>query len=179
MSTSGSRPEFMIFAGNSNRKLADAIAQSADFVDGQDFVVSLGDSTIKSSQPGNLLRRMIDVHRQTKAACVVAVQHINPADAFRYGIVSPRQEISEGVWELADLVEKPPAGQAPSDLAICARYIFSPVIFDAIKRTSPDRRGELQITDSMRVLVKEGHKVMAVGLIWLWLSVPAVPRECQ
>ena len=53
---------------------------------------------------------------------------------------------------------------APSHLAIAARYVFSPVLFDAINRTVPDRNGELQLTDSIRLLMQLGHRVRAIRL---------------
>lgn len=155
---------FFYVRQNVQAGLADAIAQSKDFVDGQNFVVALGDSTIKSPDPGNLIRRMMKIHKEKQAACVVAVQKVDPAIAHKYGVVSPGAEIEPGVFELTDLVEKPPTGQAPSDLAVCARYVFNSVIFKAISRTTPDCRGELQITDSIRLLLKENKPVYAVKL---------------
>lgn len=144
--------------------LADAIAQSGDFVDGQPFVVALGDSTIKSPRPGEVLARMKRTFIDKNAAAVIAVQTVAPENAHKYGIVSTGEEVAEGVFEVTDLVEKPPAGKAPSNLAICARYVFAPEIFDAIGRTLPDHRGELQITDSMKLLLKEGRPVYCVRL---------------
>jgi len=62
------------------------------------------------------------------------------------------------------LVEKPRPEEAPTSLAIAARYIFSPAIFEAIRRTAPDRNGELQLTDSIRLLLQLGHQVRVVRL---------------
>jgi len=67
-------------------------------------------------------------------------------------------------FEVEDLVEKPRIDAAPSNLAIAARYIFSPAIFEAIRRTAPDRNGDLQLTDSIRLLLHLGHQVRAVRL---------------
>jgi UTP--glucose-1-phosphate uridylyltransferase len=61
-------------------------------------------------------------------------------------------------------VEKPSPEDAPSNLAIAGRYIFSPVIFDMIRRVKPDRRGEIQLTDAIQLLCDEGRRVMAVKL---------------
>ena len=63
---------------------------------------------------------------------------------------------------MIDLIEKPNPEEAPSNLAIAGRYIFSPLIFDMIRRIQPDKRGEIQITDAIRLLCEEGKRVMAV-----------------
>ena len=65
------------------------------------------------------------------------------------------EEIDEAVYRIKDMIEKPPAAQAPSDLAIIGRYILTPDIFDEIERTAPGAIGEIQITDAMRSLLKK------------------------
>jgi len=143
--------------------LGDAIAASRKFTGDEDFVVSLGDSIIENSAPPGLLARMIEVHVAQSAQCTVAVEEVDPDEAHRYGIVMPADDAGE-VFQAVDLVEKPRAGEAPSNLAIAARYVFSPHIFDAIDRTPPDTAGEVQITDSIRVLLSQGMKVVCVKL---------------
>ena len=65
---------------------------------------------------------------------------------------------------MIDLIEKPNPDEAPSNLAIAGRYVFSPLIFDMIRRIQPDKRGEIQITDAIRLLCEEGKRVIAVKL---------------
>ena len=65
---------------------------------------------------------------------------------------------------MVHLVEKPAPANAPSNLAIAGRYIFSPAIFDMIRRVAPDRRGEIQLTDAIQLLCEEGRPVIAVKL---------------
>ena len=65
------------------------------------------------------------------------------------------EEVEPGVFKINDMIEKPALADAPSDLAIIGRYIFTPDIFDAIEKTKPGSGGEIQITDAMRVLLKE------------------------
>jgi len=123
--------------------LGHAISLGADFVDGSDFAVALGDSIIAAEDPAHLLRAMIAVRSGLNAAAVVAVEKVPPQDTFRYGIVSidgseahPDEPIA-----MTDIVEKPPLGTAPSTLAVAARYVFSPLIFEALQRTPADARG--------------------------------------
>jgi len=127
--------------------------------------VALGDSIIKSTDGSSFMERMIAAHVASGAACTVAVEEVDPEDAYRYGIVRPAEGEGEADdLAVADLIEKPQPGTAPSNLAIAARYVFSPAIFDAIRRTAPDRKGELQVTDSIRLLIQLGEHVRAVRL---------------
>ena len=127
--------------------------------------MALGDSIIMSRDGTSLLRDMMAEHLANGAACTLAVEEVDPADVYRYGIVRPSSGAAgEGSFGVDDLVEKPRVGSAPSNLAIAARYIFSPVIFEAISRTAPDRNGELQLTDAIRLLLQLGQRVQAVRL---------------
>ena len=68
------------------------------------------------------------------------------------------------MFEIEDLIEKPSKSEAPSNLAIAARYVFAPAIFDAIKRTAPGKGGEIQITDAIRLMMKDGGKAYGICL---------------
>ena len=65
---------------------------------------------------------------------------------------------------MEDLVEKPSISEAPSNLAVAARYVFSPRIFQFIDRTPPGKGGEIQITDSIRLMIGQGYPVWGVKL---------------
>jgi UTP--glucose-1-phosphate uridylyltransferase len=70
----------------------------------------------------------------------------------------------EDVFELADLIEKPAAAEAPSNLAVAARYVFSPSIFDFLAKTRPGKGNEIQLTDAIRMLLRDGGRVLGVRL---------------
>lgn len=147
------------------RGLADAVAHACEFVGDDHFVVALGDSIIKGNNGASFLRDMMIAHLKSGAACTLAVEQVQPDEVHRYGIVKPKVGADTSAnFELDDLIEKPRPEAAPSNLAIAARYIFSPVIFEAIRRTAPDRNGELQLTDSIKLLIQLGHKVCALPL---------------
>ncbi|MBW7997325.1 MAG: UTP--glucose-1-phosphate uridylyltransferase [Candidatus Glassbacteria bacterium] len=146
------------------RGLADAIGLARGLVDQDSFVVALGDSIVSGSRAGALINRMLEAHAKNDAACTIAVEKVPPEEAFRYGIVEVGDEHSPGVFPIKSVVEKPNVEEAPSDLAIAARYVFSPAIFDAIDRTMPDKGGELQLTDSIGLLLRQGLPVYAVPL---------------
>ena len=71
---------------------------------------------------------------------------------------------SSEVFELADLIEKPEVSEAPSNLAVASRYVFSPAIFDCLERTPPGKGDEIQLTDAIRMLIRDGRKVLGVRL---------------
>ncbi len=147
------------------RGLGDAVAHAEQFVGDDSFCVALGDSIIKSPDGSSLLRAVIQDHLASGAACTTVVEEVDLEDTFRYGIVKPVEGADTSVaFDLQDLVEKPRPDAAPSRLAIAARYVFSPAIFEAIRRTAPDRNGELQLTDAIRLLLQLGQKVRAVRL---------------
>ncbi len=147
--------------------LADAVSRAEKFVGDDHFVVALGDSIIRSDSGGGFLPRLIDAHRRSGAACTIALEEVDPSDTYRYGIVRVASGTDQnGPFEIEDLIEKPAIGTAPSNLAIAARYVFSPAIFEAIRRTAPDRKGELQLTDSIRLLTQLGHPVYGLCLRW-------------
>ena len=141
--------------------LADAVRCARDFVGASPFVVSLGDTIIRSGGSARLLERMIAAHLANGAAATIAVERVKPDLAHSYGIVIPDGEPSD-VFRIKGLVEKP--REAPSPFAIAARYIFDPVIFEGIDRTVADSKGELQLTDSIRVLINMGKSVQCVLL---------------
>lgn len=145
------------------RGLGHAIALGADFVENSDFAVALGDSIVAAEVPEAALCAMMEAHRQLNAAAIVAVEKVPREETFRYGIVSiDGAEPSPGEpVAMVDIVEKPSVSAAPSTLAVAARYVFSPIIFDALARTLPDARGEIQLSDAIKMLIQMGEPVYA------------------
>ena len=94
---------------------------------------------------------------------MIALEEVPGEDVVHYGIAEPRGGAAE-VFELADLVEKPAVGEVPSNLAVAARYVFSPRIFDCLERTPPGKGDEIQLTDAIRMLIQQGGKVLGVRL---------------
>jgi len=160
----GSR--FFYTRQSSPKGLGHAVSLSEEFVDDDDFVVALGDSLVAATDPAAPIRTMMQAHLSLKAAAIVAVEQVPADETHRYGIVSPKgaqPEPGQPVL-MEDIIEKPPRGTAPSNLAVAARYIFSPVIFEALSRTPPDRQGEIQLTNAIKMLIQMGLPVYA----WLF-----------
>jgi UTP--glucose-1-phosphate uridylyltransferase len=143
--------------------LGHAVSCAEPFVGDQPFVVALGDSIIGLHAQSDVVRRMTDCFVTNQAAAVIAFETVPSSDVHHYGIARPRNGAGD-VFEVADVIEKPSAQEAPSNLAIAARYVFAPSIFDAIKRTKPGKGGEIQLTDAIRLILQEGGKVYGVRL---------------
>ena len=147
------------------RGLGDAVLHGKEFAGDGPFVVALGDSIIAGTHTPGLLKRMATALVEMNADAVVAVQLVEPDQVRKYGIVAPEGDLLRDIpFRIADLIEKPSAAEAPSRFAIAGRYIFNGKIFDALERTVPQKGGEVQLTDAMRILIRQGGTVVAVPL---------------
>lgn len=145
------------------RGLGDAILCGENFAGDQPFVVALGDSIVGLNAQSKALSRMVDLFEAEDATCVVAVEEVPIEETMNYGII--RVDSSQnGYHRVLNLVEKPKPAEAPSNLAIAGRYVFSPEIFDRIRNVRPDKKGEIQLTDAIQMLCEHGKRVLAVKL---------------
>ena len=143
--------------------LGHAVLCARPLVGNRPFVVALGDSIIGINAQSDIVRRMIDTFETSRADVVVAFEEVPPDEVFRYGIAEPRGAVGD-VFELAQLVEKPEVGEAPSNLAVAARYVFSPMIFDKLAETRPGKGGEIQLTDAIQKVLESGGKGLGLRL---------------
>ena len=130
--------------------LGHAIMMAEGFIGNEPFAVLLPDDIYDCEKP--CIRQLIDVYEEHEAS-VIVLGRTDEEGMKKYGIIKPRQ-ISERVFQVEDLMEKPGPEKAFSDLALIGRYVFTPEIFDAIKETPPDKKGEIQITDAIGILLK-------------------------
>lgn len=128
--------------------LGHAILCAERHVGKEPFCVLLGDDIFVSDPPA--LAQMIDIYKQNPGI-IVAIQEVPDDQVSLYGIVSG-QKISNNLFAIDGLVEKPSLSEAPSNLAIVGRYIFPAQIFEALNNTKPDHRGEIQLTDAISML---------------------------
>jgi len=143
--------------------LGDAVLCAENFAGEEPFLVALGDSILGLNAVSRAVSRMAEVFEATRASCVIAVEEVPREETRHYGIVQPEGH-EDDVFRVINLVEKPAPKDAPSNLAIAGRYIFSPLIFDMIRRVKPDARGEIQLTDAIQLMCEEGRRVVAVKL---------------
>jgi UTP--glucose-1-phosphate uridylyltransferase len=131
--------------------LGHAVLQARDFVGDEPFAVLLADDIVDAEVPA--LKQMLRVYEEFDAP-VLGTMRVEGEAISRFGVIDA-DEVSDGVYKIKDMVEKPPFQDAPSDLAIIGRYILTPDIFDEIERTPRGAGGEFQITDAMRSLLKK------------------------
>ena len=143
--------------------LGDAILCGENFAGEQPFVVALGDSILGLHASSRSVSRMIELFDTRKASCVIAVEEVPADETSHYGVIDPGEVLGDAI-RVVNLVEKPSPADAPSRLAIAGRYVFSPVIFDMIRGLTPDKRGEIQLTDAIQRLCEEGRRVLAYQL---------------
>jgi UTP--glucose-1-phosphate uridylyltransferase len=159
------RVEFSYVLQPEMRGLGDAVLRAEAMV-GDTFVVALGDAVFEEATPGAVTRRLIDAAAAAGAAVGLAVHQVPRESLSRYGVVRPSVAVTQGatVVPISDIVEKPAAHEAPSDLAAAARYVVTREIFDVLRATPPDPRGEIQLTHALQHLLREGRTGIAVPL---------------
>jgi UTP--glucose-1-phosphate uridylyltransferase len=130
--------------------LGHAVLMARDLVGEEPFAVMLGDDIIDSDVP--CMKQMVEVYERYEAP-VIAVQTVPRKYISAYGVIDAVPEGDSGrVFRIRDMVEKPQAEKAPSDLAIIGRYILTPDIFAALEKTERDEGGEIQLTNGLRAL---------------------------
>jgi len=128
--------------------LADAIYCARHHVKDEPFVVLLGDTLIDSDKPAvKQLQEVYDKHD----APVILLEEMDREKVQPYGVIDG-EELDEGLYRITDIVEKPSPQQAPSNLVIAARYLFTPDIFPLISKCPPTADGEILFTDAIRML---------------------------
>ncbi len=133
------------------RGLGHAVGVAREHVGDEPFAVLLGDDIM--TEESRVLPDMLDIYERYGRS-VVALKEFPLQDISSYGCVRPEQ-VEETLVRVLDLVEKPRPEDAPSNLAVMGRYVFTPEIFEALDRVGPGRGGEIQLTDAMAVLLKE------------------------
>lgn len=130
--------------------LGHAILCAKPFIKDEPFAVILSDDIIDPDD--NLLGKMIRISNKYQAT-VLALQRVPKSEIHRYGVVAGK-EITKNVYKISDMVEKPKASEAPSDLAIIGRYILTPGIFKVLEKTKPGKGGEIQLTDALKTQLR-------------------------
>ena len=153
------RPEVRFVVQEEALGLGHAVAVAAPLAGGAPFAVLLGDDLIDPAVP--LLRSMLAASERTGSS-VIATMHVGSREIAMYGCITPGETDGELV-RVASIVEKPDPAEAPSDLAVIGRYVFTPGIVEALARTTPGAGGEIQLTDAVGMLARD-EPVFAVPL---------------
>jgi UTP--glucose-1-phosphate uridylyltransferase len=133
--------------------LGHAILMGKSFIGGEPFATLNPDDIFDCPVP--CTRQLLDVFARVRAT-VVVLGRVDMEGTRKYGIVKPKEAGDGGrLFQILDMAEKPGPEKAFSDLAMIGRYVFTPEIFDAIQRTKPDKRGEIEITDAIKLLLEK------------------------
>ena len=131
--------------------LGHAVLQAEKVVGKDPFAVLLPDDLFFSEK--SCLSQLLDVYKRTESS-VIAVNKVEKENIHKYGVIKPGK-IKESFIKIEDIVEKPSYEEAPSDIAVCGRYIFNASIFKFLKSTNFDKSGEIQLTDAIQKLLQE------------------------
>jgi UTP--glucose-1-phosphate uridylyltransferase len=134
--------------------LGHAILVARDSVGSEPFAVMLGDDIIDSQVP--CLKQMMDLFEKLQAS-IIATCEVPHEEIHQYGVIRgvPVDGFNGRVYRVQDVIEKPPAREAPSNMAIIGRYILTPEIFSILEKTRTGSGGEIQLTDGIRLLLEQ------------------------
>ncbi len=138
--------------------LGHAIGLAQKSINDDYFAILLPDDIMIHTQPG--IGQLIEIARKENAS-VIAVQEVPKENISSYGVIAFDKQLSEDLFEIKTVVEKPSLQNAPSNLAIIGRYVLSCDIFKLLDEVSPAANGEIQLTDGIAKLIETGHKVLA------------------
>lgn len=137
--------------------LGHAVLCGSPIVGQSPFAVLLGDEIMVTPENAeNTTGTLARINSETQASCV-AVMEVDASEVSKYGIADVKA-LKDGVFEVQGFVEKPTAAQAPSRWALPGRYVFQPEIFSYLQNAKPGINGEIQLTDAMNAMVKDGSQ---------------------
>ena len=131
--------------------LGDAVLKAESLINGESFALLLPDDLFFSKK--SCLSQLSSIFLNTNAS-TIAVNKIDKNNIHKYGVIKPGKEKNEAIL-IDDIIEKPLVEDAPSDIAVCGRYIFTSTIFDHLKKVESDKSGEIQLTDAIKSLLSE------------------------
>ncbi len=130
--------------------LGHAVGIAKEFIKNEPFAVLLGDDLFYHEKE-NCLKSLINVYEKEKKS-VFALMKVPLEEVNKYGIISGKR-VEDNLYSIKSLIEKPKPMEAPTNLAVMGRYIFTPKIFEMIEETQPGKGGEIQLTDAMNKLL--------------------------
>ena len=131
--------------------LGHAVLCARDLVGNEPFAVMLADDLIDSETP--CIRQLLEIFQETSES-VVALMEVPQSEVHQYGVIKGKV-LKKGLYQVEATVEKPPAKEAPSRMAIIGRYVLRPEIFSILQNLPSGKGGEIQLTDGLAQLVRE------------------------
>jgi UTP--glucose-1-phosphate uridylyltransferase len=139
------------------RGIAHAVLTARHVVGDDPFALFFPDDIIVSDVPA--IRQLIDVSEKHEGS-VIAVQRLPREEVVHYGVINP-EPVEDRVYRVRGIVEKPSVEEAPSDLTAVGRYVLTADIWTLLEQTQPGANGEMQLTDTLSMLLQAGHPLFA------------------
>lgn len=138
--------------------LGHAVLMAKDVIGDEYFGIFLPDEIMIGQEPA--LAQLIAVAQKYNAS-VIGVHEVPQEHVSSYGIIAIKEKLEDGIFEVAQLVEKPATDKAPSNFALIGRYVLSPHIFASLENTQPGAGNEIQLTDGIADMMRNGERVIA------------------
>lgn len=138
------------------RGLGDAILCAKEFMDGEPFGVILGDDVVYNGSGEPALKQLISQYDKT-GGTIIGCQLVRPEQVSSYGIINGTPTENPDLLKVKNMIEKPSIEEAPSRFAALGRYVITPEVFKILEQTEPGKGGEIQLTDALRVMAKNGN----------------------
>lgn len=138
------------------RGLGDAILCAKEFMDGEPFGVILGDDVVYNGSGEPALKQLISQYDKT-GGTIIGCQLVRPEQVSSYGIINGTPTENPDLLKVKNIIEKPSIEEAPSRFAALGRYVITPEVFKILEQTKPGKGGEIQLTDALRVMAKNGN----------------------
>ncbi len=139
--------------------LGHAIYTGKPLIGDESFAVILPDD-LCTSDGDSVLKQMTKLYERYSDCCIVAIEEVPMTEVDKYGVIDGELlKGSDNAYRVNSMVEKPSPAEAPTNLAIIGRYILTPEIFDVLENTAPDKNREIQITDALMTLAKQGRVI--------------------
>lgn len=142
---------------NEMKGLGHAILTGETLIGNEPFAVILADDLCANIGGDSVLAQMVKLYAKHKCS-IVAIEEVPMSEVDKYGVIAGEM-ISQDVYRVSTMIEKPNASEAPSNLAVIGRYILTPDIFDILRVTPPGKKGEIQITDALMEQAKNGRVI--------------------
>jgi len=140
--------------------LGHAIYTGKPLIGNEPFSVILPDDLCTNERGDSVLKQMTKLYEQYPDCCIVAIEEVPMIEVDKYGVIDGELlEGSNDTYRVNSMVEKPSPSEAPTNLAIIGRYILTSEIFNVLENTAPDKNGEIQITDALMTLAKQGRVI--------------------
>ena len=144
---------------NLPKGLGHAILKAKPFIGDDPFVIALGDDIVYNPEKP-VAKQLIDVYEKYESS-IVGCQEVHEKDISKYGIVKPIEKLDKSTCVIEDFIEKPSLEEAPSNFACLGRYLLTGKIFKYLEEVKPGKGGEIQLTDAILDMLKDGERVLS------------------